>query len=146
VAVEPYRERIEDFLRRYWYEGNRALWVVVLVVLVALLLVRRIRVVRALKVTALIGGIVVVGWLLASSLQLPMPLLSSHGPVVRNGVAAIVVCGNKRDGMWMSATDIAPEPGTGSWSVEERGKCDIYYHLPPDATQRANRHERAAQE
>jgi hypothetical protein len=53
------REKIEDFLRRWRsrYEGNRALWVVVLVVLVALLLVRRIRVLRVL----VIGGVVILG-------------------------------------------------------------------------------------
>jgi hypothetical protein len=135
------KEKIEDFLRRYWYEGNRALWVVVLVVLVALLLVRRIRVLRVL-VPAAIGGIVVIVVILLSP---PRPLLNSTGPVVKNGVAAIVVCGNKRDGMLMSATDLAPEPQTGSWSVESRGSCEYYYHHPPDATQRANRHERAEQ-
>jgi hypothetical protein len=75
------------------------------------------------------------------------PLLNSdEGPVVKNGVAAIVVCGNKRDEMRWSATDIAPEPQTGGWSVEERNGCDYYYHHPPEATQRANRHERAEQE
>jgi hypothetical protein len=139
------RWKIEDFLRRWRsrYEGNRALWVVVLVVLVALLLVRRIRVLRVL-VPAAIGGIVAIGIILWVP---PAPLLTnSSGPVVKNGVAAIVVCGNKRDGMRWSATDIAPEPGTGAWSVEERNGCDYYYHHPPDATQRENRHERAEQE
>ena len=137
-----FRRRVEDYLRRYWYEGNRALWVVVLVVLVALLLVRRIRVFRVL-VPVVIGGIVVIGIIL---LFPPTPLLNnSTGPVVKNGVAAIVVCGNKRDGMFMSATDLAPEPQTGSWSLESRGTCEYYYHHPPDATQRANRHERAEQ-
>jgi hypothetical protein len=59
------RWKIEDFLRRWRsrYEGNRALWVVVLVVLVALLLVRRIRVMRVL-VPAAIGGIVAIGIIL----------------------------------------------------------------------------------
>ena len=65
------KEKIEDFLRRYWYEGNRALWVV-LVVLVALLLVRRIRVLRVL-VPAAIGGIVVIVVILLSP---PRPLLT----------------------------------------------------------------------
>ena len=137
------KEKIEDFLRRWRsrYEGNRALWVV-LVVLVALLLARRVRVMRVL-VPVVIGGVVVIGIIL---LFPPTPLLNnSTGPVVKNGVAAIVVCGNKRDGMLMSATDLAPEPQTGSWSLESRGGCDYYYHHPPDATQRANRHERAEQ-
>ena len=68
------KEKIEDFLRRWRsrYEGNRALWVVVLVVLVALLLVRRIRVLRVL-VPAAIGGIVVIVVILLSP---PRPLLT----------------------------------------------------------------------
>jgi hypothetical protein len=141
------KEKIEDFLRRWRsrYEGNRALPVVVLAVLasLALLLVLRKRVIRAL-VPVVIIGIVVIGIIL---LFPPTPLLkNSTGPVVKNGVAAIVVCGNKRDGMLMSATDIAPEPQTGAWSLESRGGCDYYYHHPPDATQRANRHERAERE
>jgi hypothetical protein len=141
------KEKIEDFLRRWRsrYEGNRTLPVVVLAVLasLALLLVLRKRVIRAL-VPVVIIGIVVIGIIL---LFPPTPLLkNSTGPVVKNGVAAIVVCGNKRDGMLMSATDIAPEPQTGAWSLESRGGCDYYYHHPPDATQRANRHERAERE
>jgi hypothetical protein len=135
---------VKNFLWRYWYAGNRAL-LVVAAILVALLVVRRLRVFHVL-VPAVIVGIVVLGWLLYRPIA-PTPLLNSpEAPVVKNGVAAIVVCGNKRDGMRWSATDIAPEPQTGGWSVQPRGTCDIYYHHPPDATQRENRQERAAQE
>jgi hypothetical protein len=142
VAVEPYRERIEDFMRRYWYEGNRALLVlvVVLAVLVAILLVRRLRVLRVL-VPAVIGGIVVV---LINLLLPPMPLLHSDGPVVENGVAAIVACGEKRD--LEAVMKYVPEPATGTWGTEPRGTCTVHYHHPPDRWQRANRHERANQE
>jgi hypothetical protein len=139
------REKIEDFLRRHGYEGNRKLWgvLIVLAVLAALLVVRRITRIRVL-VPVVIGGIVIIGIIL---LFPPTPLRNnSTGPVVKNRVAAIVVCGNKRDDMFMSATDLAPELGTGSWSVESRGTCEYYYHHPPDATQRANRQERAEQE
>jgi hypothetical protein len=132
---------VKNFLWRYWYAGNRALLVVV-AILVALLLMRRLRVFHVL-VPAVIGGIVVVGWLLYKPIA-PTPLLNSHeGPVVKNGVAAIVVCGNKRDGMLMSATNLAPEPQTGAWSMESKGTCDIYYHHPPEPIQRENRQERA---
>jgi hypothetical protein len=130
---------VKNFLWRYWYAGNRAL-LVVAAILVALLFVRRIRVMRVL-VPAAIGGIVAIGIILWFP---PAPLLTnSSGPVVKNGVAAIVVCGNKRDGMLGSAMDLAPEPQTGTWSVEERNGCDYYYHHPPEATQRENRQERA---
>ena len=37
--MEPYRERIEDFMRRYGYEGNRVLWVLALPALVGAILV-----------------------------------------------------------------------------------------------------------
>ena len=37
--MEPYRERIEDFMRRYGYEGNRVLWVLALPALVRAILV-----------------------------------------------------------------------------------------------------------
>jgi hypothetical protein len=136
---------VKNFLWRYWYAGNRAL-LVVAAILVALLLMRRLRVFHVF-VPAVIGGIVVVGWFLYKPIA-PTPLLHSpEGPVVENGVAAIVVCGNKRDGMLGSAIeDLAPEPGTGTWSLESRGGCDYYYHHPPNAEQRENRQERAAQE
>lgn len=136
---------MKNLLWRYWYAGNRAL-LVVAAILVALLLLRRLRVFHVL-VPAVIGGIVVVGWFLYKPTA-PTPLLNSdEGPVVKNGVAAIVVCGNKRDGMLGSAIeDIAPEPRTGAWSLESRGGCDYHYHHPPNAEQRKNRQERAAQE
>jgi hypothetical protein len=135
---------VKNFLWRYWYAGNRAL-LVVAAILVALLLMRRLRVFHVL-VPAVIGGIIVVGWFLYKPIA-PAPLLNSHeGPVVKNGVAAIVVCGNKRDGMLGSAIDLAPEPQTGAWSMEQTGRCDIYYHHPPEASQRENRQERAERE
>jgi hypothetical protein len=134
---------LKNLLWRYWYAGNRAL-LVVAAILVALLLMRRLRVFHVL-VPAVIGGIIVVGWFLYKPIA-PTPLLNSdEGPVVKNGVAAIVVCGNKRDGMLGSATNLAPEPQTGAWSMESKGTCDIYYHHPPEATQRENRQERAEQ-
>ena len=37
--MEPYRERIEDFMRRYGYEGNRVLWVMAVPALVGAILV-----------------------------------------------------------------------------------------------------------
>jgi len=136
---------VRNFLWRYWYAGNRAL-LVVAAILVVLLLVRRLRVFHVL-VPAVIGGIVVLGWFLYNPIA-STPLLNSHeGPVVKNGVAAIVVCGNKRDGMLGSAIeDLAPEPRTGTWSLESRDGCDYYYHHPPNAEQRKNRQERAERE
>jgi len=96
--VEPYRERIEDFMRRYGYEGNRVLRVlmVAVAILLALLVLRRLRV---LAVPVLVGAMLVVGgWLLLSSLTTrgliaPIPRLSSEGPVVRN--VFVWACGRK---------------------------------------------------
>jgi hypothetical protein len=114
-AVEP-DHRIEDFMRRY----------------------------RVLVVAVLIGAILVVGWLLVGPL-LTIPRVTSAGPVVRNGVAAIVACGKKqgiRAGM-MAAGRYADEPGTGTWWHERRGECTVWYHRPPDWHQRLARQERA---
>jgi hypothetical protein len=144
VAVVPYRERIEDFIRRWRsrYEGN---WVfrvlaVAVAVLLALLVLRRLRV---LAVPVLIGAIVVAGWLLVGPL-LTIPRLTTEGPVVRNGVAVIIACGKKSGFERMGAAmKYAPEPRTGGWWPVRRGECTVWYHRPPDAAQREARHERA---
>ena len=140
---------MRNFLWRYWYAGNRSRLVLALIALAILLVIRNRASYRRLMGAGLVVGLVVVGWLLSNPpLLSPTPLLdNSSGPVVKNGVAAIVVCGNKRDGMLGSAIeDIAPEPRTGGWSLESRGGCDYHYHHPPNAEQRENRQERAAQE
>jgi hypothetical protein len=126
--VEPIRVWFEGFLRgRYGYEGDRALWV--------------------LAVPVLIGAILVVGWLLIGPL-LTIPRISPTGPVVRNGVAAVMVCGEKQRGFGglMEATKYAPEPRTGTWAPVRKGDCTIWYHNPPGPEQRHNRHERAQHE
>jgi len=133
---------MRHFMRRYGYEENRVFRV--LAVAVAILLT--LRVLRALAVPVAIGAILVGGWLLlgpgfpATSGDNPPVLKTSNGSLVENGVAAIVACGKKRG--W-EAVDAAPEPRTGTWSVERRGDCNVFYHHPPDETQRENRHERA---
>ena len=95
----PIRVLIEGFLRgRYGYEGHRALWV--------------------LALPLLIGAFLVAGWLLVVPL-LTIPRFTTEGPVVRNGVAAVVVCGKKGGPMnekgMMAVSDHAPEPRTGGW-------------------------------
>ena len=75
-------------------------------------------------------------------------VLTMIGVIV--GVAAVVVCGDKRGtvarGMkgLVAATDYAPEPRTGGWWPERKGECTIWYHRPPGLEQRLNRQERAA--
>lgn len=105
----------------------------------------------------LIGAtLVVVGWLLtsASFALLTIPRFSTDGPVVRNGVAVVVVCGKKRASGRLdaahfkrldAATSYAPEPRTGTWGHEERGTCTVFYHHPPGFEQRMNRQLRAEQ-
>jgi hypothetical protein len=69
--VEPLRERVEDFMRRYGFEGRvvRVLVVAVAVLLVLLLTLRGLRVLRVVVLPAAIGGILVVsGWLQTDSL------------------------------------------------------------------------------
>jgi hypothetical protein len=64
--------------------------------------------------------------------------------VVRNGVAVIVACGKKQGFRGIeAATDYAHEPRTGTWLPVRRGDCTVWYHRPPGAEQRENRHQRA---
>jgi hypothetical protein len=126
--VQGIRVWIEGYLRgRYGYEGPRAFWV--------------------LAVPVLIGAIVLAGWILIGSL-LTIPRFSPEGPVVRNGVAAVVVCRKKSGAMnekgLMAVSDHALEPRTGGWWPDKRGNCTIWYHRPPGLEQRLNRQERAA--
>jgi hypothetical protein len=132
-AVDFIRSWIEGFLRgRYGYEGNQ--------------------VYRALAGLALIGAILVTGWLLLGPL-LTIPRFTTEGPVVRNGVAVIVACGKKSpkgirgmaEGM-KAAGKYAPEPRTGTWAPQRRGDCTVWYHITPGPEQRHNRHERAQQQ
>jgi hypothetical protein len=129
--VEPIRRWIEGFLRgRYGYEGYRAF--------------------RVLAAPVLIGAILLAGWLLVRPL-LTIPRFTTEGPVVRNGVAAVVVCGKKSGGPMnakgvMAATKYVPEPATGAWWPARRGECTVWYHRPPGLEQRHNRHERAQEE
>jgi hypothetical protein len=126
--VQPIRRVIEGFLQgRYGYEGYRVF--------------------RVLAVPVLIGAIVVVGWLLVAPL-LTIPRFTAEGPVVRNGVAVIVICGNNGTAMQRmkglyEARDYVPEPRTGSWLDVQRGDCTVWHHRPPGPEQRFNRHERA---
>jgi hypothetical protein len=141
--VEPIHERIVVFLRRYWRE---VLAVVVAVVLGLVLALRWLRVLRLLAAPVLIGAIMVVSWLLLGPL-LTIPRFTSEGPVVRNGVAAIVACGKKQGIEEMpAAMKYAPEPRTGGWWDVQRGDCTVWYHQPPGPAQRIARHERAQEE
>jgi hypothetical protein len=147
--VEPRgpSERIEEFVRRYWREGNRVLRVLavaVAVLLVLLLALRGLRGLRVLAVPAAIGAILVAGWFLFGA-TLTIPRFSTDGPaVVRNGVAAVMVCGKKRGVVGLDAAmKYVPEPGTGTWAPERKGQCTIWYHNPPGLEQRLARHQRA---
>jgi hypothetical protein len=109
--VEYIRVWIEGFLRgRYGYEGDRGLWVVV--------------------TPALVGAILVAGWLLLSPLTIPR--FSTEGPVVRNGVAVVVTCGEKRgiEKGLMAAAKYAPKSSTGTWTHVKKGECRVWYHRP----------------
>jgi hypothetical protein len=100
---------------------------------------------RVLAAPLLIGAILVLGWLLVGPL-LVIPRFTTEGPVVRNGVAVVVVCGEKQRGVGkglMAAGKYAPEPRTGGWWPEQQDNCTVWYHRPPLPEQRFNRHERA---
>jgi hypothetical protein len=101
-----------------------------------------------LAVPVLIGAILAAGWLLFG-LLLTIPRFSTEGTVVRNGVAVVVVCGEKQRGVdkgLIAVGKYAPEPRTGGWWPVHRGECTIWYHRPPGMEQRLARHERAERE
>ena len=102
--------------------------------------------VAPLAAVVLIVTILVVGaWLLLGLFTIPR--FTTEGPVVRNGVAVIVACGEKRGVKQMGAAmDYAPEPQTGGWWPVREGDCTVWYHRPPDLEQRLNRQERAERE
>jgi hypothetical protein len=57
------------------------------------------------------------------------PMVLNPGePLVRNGVAVIVACGDKRGAF--EAMNSVPNPQMGSWSSVPRGTCVAYYHHP----------------
>jgi hypothetical protein len=102
---------------------------------------------RVLALPVLVGAILLAGWLLLGPL-LTIPRFTTEGPVVRNGVAAVVVCGKKSGSMnekgIMAATKYAPEPGTGGWWPARRGECTVWYHRRPGPEQRYNRQQRSS--
>jgi len=120
-------------------ELNRALRAVVVAVaiLVALRVLRALpRAIGAIGAGVIGAILVLAAWLLLTSGMALEPNAAnppkrSPGdvPLVENGVAVIGVCGEKR--RFMDATASAPEPQTGTWSVERRGDCTAYYHHPP---------------
>jgi len=86
---------------------------------------------RLLAVLLLIGAIVVVGWFLLGP-WLIIPPFAAESRVVRNGVAAIVVCGKQSDfEKEYEAMDYVPEPQTGTWWAQRRGDCTVWFHLQP---------------
>jgi hypothetical protein len=117
----------------------------------AILLWRRVlrvfpKVVVGIGVTlALLGWFVLGPGLPGGRWLTPMPR-TTVGPLVENGVAVVVACGKKRglEGL-DAAADYVPEPRTGTWRNERRGDCTVWYHHPPDAEQRENRHLRVEQ-
>lgn len=162
--MDRMRASIEDFVHRllwrYGVWGRRALAVALVAgaIVGAVLLWRRV--LRALPTVVTIGATLALAvWFVLGFPGLPdegsrgfddetniyisMPRTSA-GPVVENGVAAVVTCGKKRGMEGIdAAVDYAPEPGTGGWSWEEWGDCTVWYHHPPNAEQRENRHQRA---
>ena len=90
---------------------------------------RVIRRLRLLAVVLLIGAIVVVGWYVLGPWVI-IPPFAAESPLVRNGVAAVVVCGGQSDfETQYEALDYAPRPNTGVWQAERKGECTVWFHL-----------------
>ena len=71
------------------------------------------RLFQMLAAAVFVGTVLVLGWFLLGSLTIPR--ISPEGPVVRNGVAAVVACGKKQGiRAGMEAVRYADEPSTGT--------------------------------
>lgn len=107
----------------------------------------------SVAVISVVALTVTVWWLIHTYGAVTLPRFSTTGPVVKNGVAVIVVCGKENKGVVHGTppgfppvnlpANYAPEPGTGTWAFRERGDCTVFYHHPPDASQREARQARA---
>ena len=61
----------------------------------------------------------------------PWSLMLFHpsAPLVENGVAMIMVCGEAPKG-FMLPTENVSRPRVGWWSGVDRGECKVWYHHP----------------
>jgi hypothetical protein len=83
-----------------------------------------------IAVVVSILALIAVLWWLSPASRYQM-VLNPKGPLVENGVAVIVACGEKRDFLFLKAAQNVPEPPRVTWSSEERrGGCTVYYHHP----------------
>ena len=80
-------------------------------------------------VVGIVVALAVAGWFLLGSWMILRPP-ASEGPLVRNGVAAVVVCGGDSDfETQYEALDYVPRPSTGVWDVEYKGDCTVWFHF-----------------
>ena len=80
-------------------------------------------------VVALAVALAVAGWFLLGPWIILRPP-ASEGTLVRNGVAAVVVCGGDSDfETQYEALDYVPRPKTGVWQAERKGECTVWFHL-----------------
>ena len=137
--MEPIRERIEEFLQRYWHEQNRVVRVLGVAVAILLALLLALRWLRVLAVPVLVGGDPGGG---VSPLRAAAdyPSLYDRGPVVRNGVAVIVACGKKSGFERMGAAmKYAPSLGRAREGTSEgaTAQCGITTPRMPPSARRA---------
>jgi len=68
-------------------------------------------------------------WLLLGPHLIFSPL-EAESPLVRNGVAAVMVCGGQSNfETGYEAMDYVPRPKSGTWQVERKGECTVWFHL-----------------
>jgi len=94
-----------------------------------------LRVFRRLWLVAvplLVGAIVVVVWFLLVPWVI-IPPIASESTLVRNGVAAIVVCGEMRErvNLYGPPEKYVPRVNTGLWLTDRKGDCTVWFHTQP---------------
>jgi hypothetical protein len=76
-------------------------------------------------VAVVVGGIVLSAWKQSDTISIPTNNL------VPNGVAVVVVCGEKNlTESFIQSQTVAPGGRVGTWSPEKEGDCVIWYHHP----------------
>ena len=82
-----------------------------------------------LAVVGIVVVIMVAWWFLPGPWMVLRP--PAEGDLMRNGVAAVVVCGRMRESahIYGPLNKYAPRVNTGVWATQRKGECTVWFHL-----------------
>jgi hypothetical protein len=77
--------------------------------------------------------VIVLGMLAGRNAEGTIPVPADIGPVVKTGVAAVMLCGNWPDSKGLGLSKVGM--GNGMWvSAPRQDDCQVWYHQPPTRT------------